>query len=166
MDIPKKKKRKGKLFIADEMLVKLARWLRIIGLNVENISGIEEDEILNLIKAKNAILLTSDKMLHKKAFSEKIEAVLVPDSSLEQQIKTVLYNSKIDIPSNPKPTICPVCNGKLKEVKKNNIKDKVPKKVYKKHKSFWECKECGKIYWKGTHWDEIKKRLKNMKKEI
>ena len=76
---------KGKLFIADEMLVKLARWLRIIGINVENVSEVEEDEILKLVKAKNAVLLTSDKILHKKAFSQKIEAILVPDSPLENQ---------------------------------------------------------------------------------
>ena len=157
---------KGKLFIADEMLVKLARWLRIIGINVENVSEVEEDEILKLVQAKNAVLLTSDKMLHKKAFSQKIEAILVPDSPLENQIKTIIYNSKIELPPKLKPIICPVCNGKLKEIQKSKISGKIPNKVYKKHNKFWECKECGKVYWKGTHWEEIKKRLKDIKKEI
>ena len=64
----------------------------------------------------------------------------------------------------PDKTRCTVCNGDLKTVGLDEVKDKIPEKVVKFHKEFWLCTNCGKIYWEGGHWKNITKTYEELKK--
>ncbi|MGI0080520.1 MAG: Mut7-C RNAse domain-containing protein, partial [Nitrososphaerales archaeon] len=43
-----------------------------------------------------------------------------------------------------RPSRCSLCNGKLE----NKESDGFGRKVYK-------CNECGKKYWRGSHWEKL-----------
>ena len=59
------------LFVADAMLGKLTRWLRLVGLRVvyaPDAGAIEDDDVIKLAAKNNAILLTRDEELAAKVY--------------------------------------------------------------------------------------------------
>jgi len=64
---------------------------------------------------------------------------------------------------------CPNCNhdiNKISDIPK--YKKSIPKQVYAYHDEFWKCTniKCGKIFWNGTHVDDIKLKLNNLRNEL
>jgi uncharacterized protein with PIN domain len=55
-----------------------------------------------------------------------------------------------------------VCNVLLEAVTKESVKSIVPEKIFKKYDSFDRCPGCCRIYWLGTHWEHMIKRLGSM----
>jgi len=147
--------------VADNMLVKLARWLRLGGISVENAPYTVDNKIISFVKRKRALLLTSDKQLARRSRRRGFDVLLINYADLDKQLAYVIkaLSLKPRIPG----MICPICNGKLKKVSKSSVKDLVPKRVYALHNNFYKCGRCGRIYWKGTHWEKIKERYKRVR---
>ena len=59
-------------------------------------------------------------------------------------------------------TRCLECNELLLEQEKDNIKDRVPPYVFRTQEHYMECPSCRRIYWRGTHWEAMIKRLKKL----
>ena len=147
--------------VADNMLVKLARWLRLGGISVENAPYTVDNKIISFVKRKRALLLTSDKQLARRSRRRGFNVLLINDANLDKQLAYVIkaLSLKPRIPG----MICPICNGKLKKVSKSSVKDLLSKRVYALHNNFYKCGKCGRIYWKGTHWEKIKERYKRVR---
>jgi uncharacterized protein with PIN domain len=60
---------------------------------------------------------------------------------------------------------CSICNKLLYEIDKEKIINLVPEYVYETQTKFRICRFCGRIYWKGDHYQAIYKRLKNLFEE-
>jgi uncharacterized protein with PIN domain len=148
--------------VADSMLSKLARWLRLGGISVEGVPYNEDDKIIRFVKRKKALLLTSDEQLAKRSNKRGFNALLVKEKDLDSQIAFVI--SALGLKPTMPGMVCPVCNGRLVKVSKEEAKRLVPKRAYEMHKIFYRCKSCGKIYWHGTHWKKIKERYKKVVK--
>jgi len=130
------------------MLGRLAKKLRILGFDTLYYNEIEEDEILKLSKGR--ILLTRDKMLERKAKKQGINVFYIKSDKWRSQLKAV--NDRFSIEKFAKPfTRCSECNGELVEAEREKVKDKVPEYIYKTTDKFMMCKNCGKVYWKGSH---------------
>lgn len=72
-------------FIADMMLGRLARWLRLYGYDTRY--GVEDDdEIISIAKKEGRIILTRDFELVKKARKLGIDAIYVESNSIEEQM--------------------------------------------------------------------------------
>jgi uncharacterized protein with PIN domain len=55
---------------------------------------------------------------------------------------------------------CTTCNGPLRKMAgadTGRIGKDVPSHLVDEGKEFWLCDRCGKIYWQGSHWRNIKK---------
>ena len=140
------------LFIVDAMLGKLAKKLRLLGYDSLYSSNMDDDKIIQLAKNENRILITKDVPLTQKAKKQQILAVqITSDDEIEQFLE---INEKA---SFGKCTVgggssrCPVCNGELQHIEKNDVSEKVPTGVFENMKDFWKCTKCEKIYWEGTH---------------
>ena len=147
-------------FLSDQMLGTLAKWLRIYGFDTYFADyEISDDELLKISKKEKRILLTKDKMLIEKAKKQKLKVIKINSTKLDDQLKEVLKDAKI----NKKLflTRCLICNNPLAEIKKESVKGKVPKKVFENNQEFYYCNKCNKIYWKGTHYDKMKKDIKS-----
>ncbi|MGC8587300.1 MAG: Mut7-C RNAse domain-containing protein [Candidatus Micrarchaeia archaeon] len=154
---------KHQRLVADVMLAKLARWLRLAGIEVEAAAITDDNRLIASVKRKNAMLLTSDRELSLRARRRKFKVLYVPEASIDDQLAFVARSLKLRIGvSNSK--ICTKCGGKLERVKKSEVAGKVPQLAYDKNRYFYMCKKCGKIYWKGTHWKSITKRLKKVRR--
>jgi len=129
-------------FIADEMLGKLARWLRLLGYDTEY--GGDDSEIISRGLNDDRIILSRDKELIRRASSIGARALLVSNEKIEGQLAQLLSENLIDIESGE--SRCPMCNG---EVKYSN--------------GIWVCIKCGKKYWIGRHWKSIREVLRRVR---
>ncbi len=148
-------------FIADCMVGKLARWLRILGFDVAFFPRIEDDELINLAASEKRIILTRDHELIAKAKKRKTlpgRALLIESEKWEEQVEQVLEHFKLRPKIDPNSR-CLECNEKLKFLPKARAKNLVPPFVYEKADSFALCPSCGRVFWKGTHFRDMERKL-------
>ena len=151
-------------FIADMMLGRLARWLRLYG--YDTLYGIKEDEeIIRVALEEGRTILTRDSGLFERAKKLGAKAFLLSSNSLEEQVeelKKLGVEFKELFPANAR---CPKCNGPIKAVPKEAVRDRVPPKVYESYNEFYVCQKCGQIYWPGRQWREMLKMDKKLRGE-
>jgi len=143
-------------FIADAMLGRLARWLRILGCDVSYESSIADNDLIARAIYERRIILTMDRKLTERESAEN--SLLIKSPSYKEQLKQVITHYNIDYKSGIF-TRCLVCNRLLEPVAKEKIKDKVPPYVYSTQDKFDICQQCGRIYWSGTHRIKMLKML-------
>lgn len=160
------------LFVADIMLKKLARWLRILGFTTIYAGDYarEDDAIIRLaMKKRGAVLLTADKEMYAKA-RDWVRVHFVEEKDVASQIAGVLKASKLKLESKefPSRTVCPRCGSKLKQVSRKAVEGKVFQRILRGHRVFWVCKNkaCSKVYWMGTHWKKIAKVASVVQKKL
>ena len=141
-------------FAVDEMLGTLARWLRIMGYDAVYEKDRDDDQIVEDTKTQDRALLTRDKELATRSGES---GLYIASDRLEEQIRQVwrTYGLKPDLDL----ARCTVCNGELEALAEEDAKGRVPEGVFLMNHEFFRCRSCGKVYWRGTHWLNIKKRL-------
>jgi hypothetical protein len=91
-------------------------------------------------------------MLERRQFTNgTLRSVFIKDDDLKNQLLQV--RSELDISLSPDLIRCIICNDILVEISKKDVLEKVPPYVYKTQDEFMYCRECGKYYWRGTHYD-------------
>jgi uncharacterized protein with PIN domain len=148
-------------FLCDRMLGTLAKWLRIFGFDTLFAdSNIEDEKLLKLAKDEERILITRDKNLIIDARRENIKVIKIISTDINDQLRQVLKN--IDIDEKFFLSRCLLCNNLVEKISKKNVKKIVPKKVYENNKKFWYCKICDKVYWKGSHFENMIQKIKQL----
>ena len=151
----------GMKFIADGMLGKLTRWLRLAGHDVIYIGDLgvpadEQDDILiSRTKSEKRVLLTCDVDLHRRARRTGFKSIFIKSNDVVGQLVEISKRCGRKIQIRPENSRCPMCNGAIEHVGKKEIEGKVPEAILNAHREFWRCLSCGKIYWQGKHWKTI-----------
>ncbi|WP_448375870.1 Mut7-C RNAse domain-containing protein [Fervidobacterium sp.] len=142
-DIPK--------FILDIHLGKLARYLRMLGISAEY-GLIDDNAIIDKAVSEKLIILTRDRQMLKK--NEVIYGYIVRSDTPEEQLYEVTLRYNLQKCFNPF-TRCMDCNGELVSVSKQEVLNRLPEKVKERYEEFAICKQCGKVYWGGTHYENM-----------
>jgi uncharacterized protein with PIN domain len=137
-------------FLADRMLGRLARWLRILGFDTEYADDTGDMEIAQRAAEESRILLTRDREL---SANRNIRAIYIPDLELEDQLVTVM--NSLGITPQVKTVRCTLCNGTLSAITPAEASAEIGEGIASRHAVFYRCVRCGKIYWQGSHWDGI-----------
>ncbi len=147
-------------FIADNNVGKLARWLRIMGYDSLFFDGIDDSRMIAIALAEGRVILTRDTQIMERRVitSGRLKAVLLKSDKLEQQIRQVVDALNLDYMFRPF-TICLECNQPLLERSKEQVKDLVPLYVFQTQSQYMECPSCHRIYWRGTHWEAMTRKL-------
>lgn len=143
-------------FLADSMLGRLTRWLRLSGYDVLYSEKLRDDGILELAVKEGRIVLTRNKRLREKADGRGIDSVLLVSNDFVDQLQQLTKERGIDVKSTPEYARCPMCNSTVRRVDKSEVVGKVKETVLRDVEEFWACISCGKIYWHGGHWRKIK----------
>ncbi len=147
-------------FLFDEMLKKLASWCRILGLDSEWHSGKSDTELLALAKKGGLVFVTRDFALSLRCEKAGVRCVYIKSDDIVEQIATLVQESGArDEISFPERTRCAACNGEMDVGGQEEAKasGKLPENVVAHHERFWRCRECGRIYWEGGHWRNIRR---------
>lgn len=146
-------------FLADGMLGKLTRWLRMLGQDVIYSVQFSDAELLDLAKKENRVLLTRDFELYKSAITRGLDAFYVEGNSESDRLAAVAKRYGLTLAIDMDKSHCPICNTQLKATPKEQLKDELEKNTFTYYDKFWKCPNCGQIYWQGAHWTQINNTL-------
>jgi uncharacterized protein with PIN domain len=136
------------------MLGRLGRWLRILGYDTGYDSGADDWALIRRARAENRLLLTRDRQL---AARRGVSTLLVESEELAEQVRQIV--AVIGPSSEGAFTRCPVCNGRLAPLSRKEARERVPAHVYRTQQAFRLCTACGRVYWRGTHWERMRDML-------
>jgi len=153
-------------FLADGMLGKLTRWLRILGQDVKYSNKLDDTELSAIAKKERRILLTKDLELYQRATAKGIEAFYVTGETEAVRLAELAKRFGIALVIDLKDSRCPKCNTKLQVTPKEKFAGKVEKNTFAYYSDFWKCPQCGQIYWQGAHWDRIRATLKAAEEKL
>lgn len=146
---------KPKQFLADGMLGRSTRWLRLLGNDVEYKNDVSDDELLERAEAERRILLTRDVALYRRAVSKGIEAFIVEGRSEPEKLANVARRFGLRLEFDSRLSRCPTCNSTLRAASREEVASMIPKSTLEGYREFWRCTGCEKVYWQGGHWRKI-----------
>jgi len=151
----------GLKFIVDNNVGKLAKWLRTMGYDTVFFNGSNDSSMIATALNEGRVILTRDTQIMKRRLitSGQLKAVLIESDKPVEQMHQVITTLKLDCRYRPF-TICLECNQPLVERSKPEVKNLVPPYVFKTQDQYMECPSCHRIYWRGTHWQAMTKKLK------
>ncbi|PYB67947.1 hypothetical protein DMB44_06560 [Thermoplasma sp. Kam2015] len=135
----------------DQMLGKLARWIRLMGYDVYYPAGsVPDNEIIERSRSEGRIIITRDYGMYQKYPMSIFE----PYDDIDEQLRD--FAMHFSPKTRDRFMRCPVCNGRLVK-----LSTKVPSYV-ENHRDVYVCTQCHKIYWKGSHYRRIYKRIEKL----
>ncbi|MCG6982634.1 MAG: Mut7-C RNAse domain-containing protein [Deltaproteobacteria bacterium] len=146
-------------FVADRMLGKLAKWLRVLGYDVVYLRKASEGEILQKLQAGRT-LLTRNRRAQK--WRGKGNVFIVKGNDPKIQLREVVKGLGLPELDAVIFSRCLGCNRTLDPVKRETVREEVPDYIYQKHEEFYRCNDCGKVYWHGSHAVRMRQQLQKM----
>ena len=144
-------------FIVDCMLGNIAKKLRIMGFDTEFWLDANDDFLINKCMNEQKLLVTRDMGLYLKISKMGKKCLLLHDNDEVKDLVFILENCGIKY-VEPVPNVntrCTICNGILIKLNKTLASNPIPEKVYKSILTIYKCSKCSKIYWDGTHVQNI-----------
>lgn len=128
-------------------------------------TGEDDSAMVKEALADGRVLLTRDTGILKRRVvnTGQLHAVLFQSEEPEQQMRELLAEFNLIEQSHPF-TLCLECNRLLVERNRNEVKVRVPSYVFASQTQYMECPGCRRIYWRGTHWQAMKKKLEELGK--
>lgn len=146
-------------FVADTMLGKLARWLRILGYDTVYDPKLSLQELVSISNRTNALFLT-----HRKSLPDGIvleQSFNLIHEQFSEQLKCVINHFGLDT-QQYLFTRCLACNVAVQPIEKQKIEGKIPEKAFHSFQEFFQCPTCHSIYWGGTHRTNTLKKLQQI----
>ncbi|MGC9083484.1 MAG: Mut7-C RNAse domain-containing protein [Anaerolineae bacterium] len=140
--------------LADGMLGRLARWLRLLGYDTAYENDTDDLELARRARAEGRILLTRDRAL---AARRGLQTLLIESERVQEQVRQVVET--LGPPPNPALSRCSLCNVPLEPATPQQVADRVPPYVLQTQKRFGVCPLCRRVYWSGTHLQHMRRYL-------
>jgi uncharacterized protein len=146
-------------FLADRMVGRLAKWLRILGYDTAYLPQLSPQGLLRERRRQGRILLTRDTRLLRQKDAPPL--IFIRDDHFREQLQQVVAECRLT-PMESLFSRCSECNQVLEVVAKETIQDQVPEYVWQTQDMFHRCSECHRIYWGATHKDHVLAELRRI----
>jgi len=146
-------------FVADVHLGRLAAYLRMLGFDTLYRNDAPDEDLARASTEQQRILLTRDRGLLKRGTVTR--GYCVRQTLPREQLAEVLERFELARLAAPF-TRCMACNGDLKRAAKEEVADRLPLGVLGRHEEFLACPACGRVYWKGTHYQRMSKLVERL----
>ena len=141
-------------FIADVHLGTLARHLRLLGFDTTWERELDDGAIVTIALDERRIILTRDKGILKNG--RVTHAYWLRNTDPLQQLEEVVR--ALDLGRDIEPyTRCMECNGELQPVDRSEVRHAVPLQVFLVYRDFRQCRQCRRVYWRGSHLERLDK---------
>lgn len=151
--------------MADRMLGKLAKYLRLLGFDTLYFSAPDRQRLLYLASQQDRIVLTKDTALRKRLGPSW--SLFIEDNQPSTQLQAVIAAYEITAAEIHPFSRCLKCNSELIKKSRDAVASLVPHYVLATHMDFSLCPKCGRVYWRGSHrkgMEEMLHRLFSQKK--
>lgn len=155
-------------FLADAMLGKLTRFLRIFGfdtiyandiIDYVQLDPVPDEKLIEYAKRNGRVIITKDYALYKHYIENSI---FLSGEGIYNYLKQLNKKCGLYFKFNLKRARCSICNSQLERIEdKNSIKKLVLEETYNNYDEFYQCLnlQCKKIYWQGSHIEDIEHKL-------
>lgn len=140
-------------FVADAHLGGLARLLRMAGYDTLYDNGFHDDEIERIAREEGRVLLTRDRELLKRRTVELgcyVHAI-DPPGQLRELFSRLRLGGRVRAFS-----LCLHCNQPLRAAAIEEVLERLPPRVAATRDEFTTCDACGRVYWKGSHYERMR----------
>jgi len=144
-------------FVLDTHLGRLAQALRLLGFDTLYDRSRDDSELATISAAEGRILLTRDRGLLKRRIVS--HAYYIRSRKPQEQLLEVIRRFDLRQNSFRPFSRCLKCNLLLKGLSREEAAGKVPAQVLTIYTRFKRCPACGRIYWRGSHWEHMQKKL-------
>ncbi len=139
-------------FAADVHLGRLAAYLRLAGFDTTYKNHWDDATLVAEALEQHRIILTRDRGLLMRAVVT--HGLLVREISPRRQLWEVL--DRFDLWDSLDPfSRCSVCNGCVAAVLKSDVLDRLQPGTARTYHYFWQCADCGRVYWRGAHFRSV-----------
>jgi len=146
-------------FVLDVHLGRLARLLRMLGFDSAYSNQADDPSLASRSRLEKRILLTRDRELLKRTAVSHGYWVRCPDP--RRQLLEVLR--RFDLRERVRPfSLCLCCNRRLEPVPRQQAAGCVPPHVLERYEQFCRCPECLRLYWPGSHWENMRRFLQGL----
>ncbi|MBE0639447.1 MAG: Mut7-C ubiquitin/RNAse domain-containing protein [Bacteroidales bacterium] len=146
-------------FVLDVHLGKLCKYLRMLGFDTYYRNDLDDDEIVKISITENRIILTRDIGILKNG--QVTHGYWVRSQDSKKQLWEVIR--RFDLQNELRPFYrCIVCNGLIDEVAKSDIEHQLRENTKAFFSHFYQCQTCGKIYWEGSHYENMQEFVDNV----
>jgi uncharacterized protein with PIN domain len=150
-------------FIVDHNVGKLARWLRMMGFDSLFFNGDDDSRMVARALSEGRVILTRDTgvMERRVIRTGRLRAILIESEEPKLQIRQLM--AALDLKGQMRPfTLCLECNQPLASRRPDEVEGHVPPYVFRTQRQYMECPGCHRIYWRGTHWQAMTRKLEEL----
>jgi uncharacterized protein with PIN domain len=143
-------------FVLDVHLGRLATYLRMAGFDTLYRNDYSDEQIAAIACQEQRIVLTADRGLLKR--NNVAYGYFVRSRNPRQQLSEVLGRFSLFDKVAPFSR-CLECNTSLVCAEKNDVVSGLPERIAELHTNFCSCRCCGRVYWKGSHYEHMTRFL-------
>jgi uncharacterized protein with PIN domain len=151
-------------FIADNNVGKLARWLRLIGYDTLLLKQKNDGQMIKIALSESRVILTKDAQFMKRRLvtNGTVKTVHIKQDDPKLQVREVVETLNLDYQFKPF-SLCLECNQVLIARDREEVRNLIPPHVFETQTQYTECPACHRIYWPGTHWQAMVKKLQDLR---
>jgi uncharacterized protein with PIN domain len=142
------------------MLGKLAKELRMLGYDTVYYRGEDAYQLIHRARQECRVILTRNTKLIPKRLEDRILRVTEDDPFL--QLKELIESGQITLDEEKIFSRCLICNALLDEISKEEAEGKVPDFIFHQQRDFVRCPQCQRIYWQGSHQENMQRRVEEL----
>jgi hypothetical protein len=146
------------LFLADAHLGALAERLRMLGFDTRWFNDLGDAVLARIAADEQRILLTRDRQLLMRQAVQR--GCYLRGESVGTQLKELVHRLGLCLELAPFSR-CMRCNRELEEVAVEQVAQHLPARVRHRQRHFWRCRGCGRVYWKGSHWQAMRRQIES-----
>jgi uncharacterized protein with PIN domain len=154
-------------FIADNNVGKLARWLRLIGYDTLLFKQKNDGQMIKRALSEDRVILTKDTQFMKRRLvtNGTLRTIHIKQDDPKLQVQEVVETLNLNYHFKPF-SLCLECNQTLIARGKEEVQNLVPARVLETQTQYTQCPACHRIYWPGTHWQAMVKKLQNLQARV
>jgi uncharacterized protein with PIN domain/tRNA(Ser,Leu) C12 N-acetylase TAN1 len=143
-------------FLADQMLGRLAVWLRLLGFDTASWRDRPDSWLQRRARDEGRVILTQDGPLSRAASTA---TYYVEGRDLDAQLAEVIRAFDLRLDRSRLLSRCTRCNLPIEPVAVDSVEERVPAAVRQRVSEFFRCPSCDQVYWEGDHVRRILARL-------
>lgn len=149
-------------FATDASLGKLGRHLRAAGFDTVCQHQCRQGGCFDTIEADRIILTRTTSI--RERFPDRPLVFIHSNDPLQQMIQVI---RELDIRRCDTQLFhrCLACNLEINPIDRNAVIGRVPSHVWRSHQTFYQCVQCRRIFWAGSHHDRMRRRLETIFKQ-
>jgi len=122
--------------------------------------------MIKIALGEHRVILTKDAQFMKRRLvtSGTLRVLYIRQDNPQVQIRGVVETLSLNYDFKPFSR-CLECNQALVALDKDDVKDLIPIRVSQTQTQYTQCPACHRIYWPGTHWQSMGKKLKDLQSE-